>query len=126
MRYPAIHRAVATDPGAYHRWRWRARCWTAVVVVVVVVAVVDIATLVASDSERARASAAWVFFQTGLVLGVLAPVLWFQWRRSSRARPQRLDVAEGPGAWRGVPELDEPSGRHLTLGRPDVELPRRW
>ena len=52
-------------------------------------------------------------------------VLRSMWLRSFAARPAVLPVDPGPGALRGLPELDEPSGRHIGLNG-EVEPPRRW
>lgn len=125
MRDTHPSRFVPTDPGAYHRYRWRARAWTCLAVAVALGAAADIAARVTASDEATQKSAGWVFFQAGLVLGALTPVLWFQWRRSFRAKPQRLSVDDGDGAWIGVPELDEPPRQHLTLGE-GAQVPRRW
>lgn len=120
-----ISRLAPTDPGAYRRARWRARAWTGVVVIVIVTTVTEIALRVGSDDTQTQASAASTFFHAGIVLACLVPVLWFQWRRSFRARPQQLSVDDGDGTWIGVPELDEAPRPHLTLGAGE-EAPRRW
>lgn len=116
---------LPTDPGVYHRLRWHARAWTAVAGVVLVVVVVDLVARATSDSDDVRKSAAWAFFQGGLLVVVLAPVLWFQWRRSFRARPRRLHVDDGEGALTGVPELDVVARDHPQFG-PGASTPRRW
>jgi predicted membrane channel-forming protein YqfA (hemolysin III family) len=125
MHEVAPSRLVPTDPRAYRRLRRRARAWTAVVVAVVATTVAEIALRVGSDDPQTQASAASTFFHAALVLACLVPVLWFQWRRSFRARPQRLSVHDGDGAWIGVPELDEPPRPHLTLGA-DGPAQHRW
>jgi len=125
MRDLPVSRIVPTDPATYRRLRWRARAWTAVAGAVLTVVVTEIAIRVTSGEESRHASAAWVFFQGGLLLAGLAPVVWFQWRRSYRARPQRLSVDDARGTWLGVPELDAPSATHLSLG-PGADPPRRW
>jgi len=113
------------DPHEYHRLRWRARAWTAGFGTVVVLMVADVAQRAGSGDEQVRRSAAWIAFQLGLVLVPAACVLWFQWRRSYRARPHRLHTDQSDWAWRGVPEMDAPPREHLTL-HGDGVLPPRW
>ncbi|MBO9569467.1 MAG: hypothetical protein J7503_11665 [Cellulomonas iranensis] len=120
-----ISRLAPTDPDAYRRLRWRARAWTLAVAAVVVAVTTHILVLTSSTDEMTQKSAALVFLDGSLLVILLVPVLWFQWRRSFRARPQQLSVDDGDGTWTGVPELDEAPRPHLTLGAGE-ETPPRW
>ena len=120
-----LARLAPTDPAAYRRLRWRARTWTLAVAAVVVAITTHILVLTSSSDATTRKSAALVFLDGSLLVILLVPVLWFQWRRSFHARPQQLSVDDGDGTWMGVPELDEAPRPHLTLGSGE-EAPRRW
>ena len=65
------------------------------------------------------------FLGLAVLAAIAWPVLGRLWRRSAAHRPVTLSINPGPGELRGVPELDEPSGPHISLsGR--VDPPTRW
>lgn len=119
-------RPAPVDRGAYLRARWRARAATALWLCVATSGAGAIVSAAGADSERSRATAGWIFFQLGLALIVLGWVAAGARRRSAALRPLRLHTDDGPGAWAGVPELDEPAtAPHVSLSG-QVEPPRRW
>ncbi|WP_258723202.1 hypothetical protein [Cellulomonas sp. NS3] len=119
-------RPAPVDRGAYLRARWRARAATTVWGCVAAYGAAAILAAAGSDSGLERATAGWVFFQLGLVLVPLGWAVVRAWRRSAALRPLRLHTDAGPGAWAGVPELDEPATAPHTGLTGLAEPPRRW
>jgi hypothetical protein len=79
----------------------------------------------ARSEGQTRATAGFVFFVLVLAGGAAGYGVFVLWRRSYAARPHVLPLDATPGQVVGVPELDEPSGRHLGLGG-EQEPPTRW
>lgn len=117
--------ALPTDPEEYLRRRGHARAATALWAMFLVPQVASLVQLARSDSTQTRATAGFVFFVLVLAAAVTGYGVLTLWRRSYAARPHVLPLDATPGQVVGVPELDEPSGRHLGLGG-EQEPPTRW
>lgn len=119
-------RPLPSDPVAYRNARAWALAATLVVVFYAFRLVRRIVILQGSPNDTGK----WAIVPF-LMLGLIVVVAWFGlghlWRRARALRPPAHPVAPDalPGAAAGLPELDEPSGRHLTFDSPD-EPPRRW
>ncbi len=118
-------RHVPTDPDAYRRMRWQARGITVAVLIPFAFAVAQMISLAGNDDPTVSVTAGWAFFQIGLYAIPAGLIVWWAWRRSSRARPVVLAHDAGPGATMGVPELDAASRPHVGLNG-DAPPPSRW
>jgi len=123
VRVPPI---LPHDPHTYHHLRWRARAWTVALAIPVALGIADMVVRMNSTDPLTHKGGAWTFFLTGLFCVFASIVLWFQWRRSFRARPHRLHTDESDWTWRGVPEMDEEPEGHLTLTGKQQSIPSRW
>ncbi|MGN8245501.1 hypothetical protein ACTHAM_002624 [Cellulomonas soli] len=112
---------LPVDRARYLRLRWQARAATAVACLLVAPVLLEVLRAARSGD---RAGALWLL-NLALVVAGAGAVVAAMWKRSFAARPHVLPVDAGPGQAAGVPELDEPSGRHLGLGG-DQEPPSRW